>query len=243
MMRLQQSSPSVGWRRFAIRVLPYVMIAAAAVYVRRELLDCGFIADDYAQLGMLDGTYPLRRGAYELFTFSDGTPLEGQLLIDTGFYPWWSDPNVRIAMFRPLASVMTALDFRAFGNTASSYHIHSLLWWLLLLAAVAAAYRSWFPTRTAILAFALYAASNAHGLAVGWVCNRSAIVSSLLTLTALRIHVGWRKSESGVGRITAPVMYGLGLGFGEYALCGLGYLVAYEWRARIEPAGARSKSG
>jgi hypothetical protein len=201
---------------------------AIACWLRWDVLSAGFLSDDYAQLGMLDGAYPLPRSAWNLFSFSDGRPVESETLMRVGYYPWWADTHVRIAMFRPLASAMIALDFRLFGNAARGYHIHSMLWWVLLLALIARLFVRWLPPRTALLSFAMVACANAHGIAVAWICNRSAIVSLLLSLVALSFHVQGREGPSRWRRWLAAVVYGVALGFGEYALSAGAYLFAYE---------------
>lgn len=220
--------PKTDAGRRALRCLPYILIVIFVLYLRHELLQGGFIADDYAQLGMLDGTYPLHRSVYDLFTFSNGDAAEGRQLIDKGFYPWWADPTVRISMFRPLASLMTALDFKIFGSAPIGYHVHSFIWWLLLLWLVASCYHRWLPVRTAVVAFGLFAIANAHGLAVGWICNRSAIISMLFALAALRLHVQFRGSHQRSAWLSW-LLFALAIGFGEYALCTLGYFIAFEW--------------
>lgn len=210
--------------------LPALMFAIAlfGVWLRHESLSAGFFADDYAQLGMLDGKYPLERAPYDLFTFSDGSQAEGDTLIRTGFYPWWADPTVRVSMFRPLASLMTWLDFKLFGNDALGYHLHSLAWWLALVALAGALYRAWLGPTQAAIAFALYVCDESHGIALGWNCNRAAIISTLFSLLATRAYVTYCEQSQRRHLVSAACYYALALGFGEYALCGLGYILAYE---------------
>lgn len=215
-------------RRPGTRPWLYAALIVVACGLRWHALTAGFLSDDYAQLGMLDGAYPLHRSAWNLFSFSDGTTAEGETLIQAGYYPWWADPNVRISMFRPLASAMIALDFRCFGNTALGYHIHSMVWWILLLGLIAWMFECWLPPRTALLSFAIVACANAHGIALAWICNRSAIVSTLLALMALFFHVEGRERLSRWRYWFSVAMFGIALGFGEYALCGGAYLFAYE---------------
>jgi len=201
------------------------------LYVRREALWAGFFADDYAQLGMLDGTYPVQRAPYNLFSFSDGSKAEGARLMHAGFYPWWADPQVRLVMLRPLASLMIWCDYKLFGSDPFGYHVHSALWWFVMLATIAALFWRVLPVPQALVAFALLVCDEAHGVALAWICNRSALVSTSFSVIALLCYRHFRSSTaSGGARWLAAAMlsYSVALAFGEYAICALGYLAAYE---------------
>jgi hypothetical protein len=73
------------------RVLMFTLAIAVAVavggWVRRAAIDAGFWADDYAQLAMLEGTYPSPRLAWDLFHFLDGSRDDHQRLVDYGAFP------------------------------------------------------------------------------------------------------------------------------------------------------------
>src|SRR5262245_3851306 len=104
-------------------------IVAGALYLRRDALRVGFTVDDYAQLAMMRGVYPVPRSPLSLFTFSDGSAGEVRALRDSGFYPFWSRSDLRISMCRPLSSALMWLDLALFGLHAEGYQAHSLLWW------------------------------------------------------------------------------------------------------------------
>jgi hypothetical protein len=219
-----------------------LLFAGFGLFIRREVFVSGFFADDYAQLAMVDGTYPVPRAAYDLFTFSNGTPAEGERLMRSGFYPWWADPTVRVSMFRPLASLLTTLDFKLFGNQALAYHIHSAGWWLGLLLMVGFLYRRWLDPPRALLAFALYVCDEAHGIALGWICNRAALASTLLSLVSLWFYTQSRSTQRRRTLAAALLFYAVALGFGEYAVCALGYFLAYEWFHASEPLSQRARA-
>jgi hypothetical protein len=176
----------------------------------------------------LEGIYPLRRGVADLFDFSDGSQAESTRLIDSGFYPWWSDPQVRIAMFRPLASLMTALDHHWFGIDAFAQHVHSGVWWVLMLSVIALMYRELLALPYALIAFALLILDESHAIALAWVCNRSVFVSTAFGLIMLRCYLRHRANDSGSQLAGAAVAAAIAVGFGEYALCAFGYVLAYE---------------
>jgi hypothetical protein len=203
-------------------------VMVVGLYVRREALWAGFVADDYAQLGMLDGTYPVPRAPYNLFSFSDGSASEGFRLIRAGFYPWWADPEVRLVMFRPLASLMITLDHRLFGSDAFLFHVHSVVWWSVMLGTIAAFFRRMLPLPEALIAFVLLALDEAHGIALTWICNRAAFISIAFSVAALHRYVLHRRSGRPGLPLSAMALYTLAFGFGEYSVCLLSYLLAFE---------------
>jgi hypothetical protein len=228
-----QMQPAVDRYKHRLRNLQRYSLAIAAMmlfglYVRREALWAGFFADDYAQLGMLDGTYPVPRAPYDLFNFSDGSAAEAQKLMQSGFYPWWADPELRIAMLRPLASLMIGFDHRMFGNDAFLYHVHSVVWWFAMLGTVAMLFRRLLPMPQALVAFALLVCDEAHGVALSWICNRCAVVSTTFSLIALLCYIHFRRVGRRRWLVAAIATYSVAFGFGEYSICALGYLVTYE---------------
>ena len=207
----------------------YAVFAAlcitSALYLRREALSVGFVADDYAQIEMLEGHYPVPRASWDLFSFSNGSAAEGRLLIASGFYPWWADPELRIAMFRPAAGWDFALDHRWFGHDPFGYHLHSALVWCALLVACAWFFRACCARAEAYVAFGLLCACEALSQPLWWICNRAALYSTLFALLSL---LAYRRYRSHAGAVLVAGLYSLAFAFGEYAYCLLGYFVAYE---------------
>ena len=74
---------------------------------------------------------------------------------------------------------------------------------LVLLCVVAWLFRLWLAPSVAALAFLLFCCSNAHGLALAWICNRSAIIATLFTLLALHVYVRSRANFSWANRVVA----------------------------------------
>lgn len=201
---------------------------AAALYLRREALSVGFVADDYAQIDMLEGHYPVPRASWDLFSFSNGSAAEGRRLIESGFYPWWADPELRIAMFRPAASWEFALDHRWFGHDPFGYHVRSALVWCAFLAVCALFFRACCAGAEAYYAFALLCASEVLSAPLWWICNRAALYSTLFASLALLAYRRYRGGEGAGWALLVAGLYSLAFAFGEYAYCMFGYFVAYE---------------
>src|SRR4051794_30490625 len=48
---------------------------------------------------------PWAKPPLQLFSFYDGDPARTMALVDLGFVPWWTDPTLRVAFFRPLSAL------------------------------------------------------------------------------------------------------------------------------------------
>lgn len=232
------SGLALGDRRGARwSVVALAVLIAAAVMVRHQAFFTLFMADDIAQIAMLEGRYPVERSPLNLFSLSDGSVEEGRKLIDVGYYPWWSDPEMRLSMLRPLASALIWLDHTLFGHAPLLYHVHSMLWWVAMLVLVAVLFHRLLPPTVAVLAFALLSLDEGHGVAVGWLANRCALISAVFSLLGFLSYLRFRQG-AGVAAgepaafrwhvWTIAFWFALALAAGEYAVCIYGYVVAYE---------------
>ena len=214
---------------------------AAGLWLRWDALHIGFHGDDYVQMAMLRGKFPAPRSSLDLFRFADGSR-DGTKLIDFGYDPWWSEPNLKIAMFRPLSSGLIALDHRLFGPRPVHHHAHSLVWWVLTMLACAAFFSRVLPARVAALALVLFAIEEAHTVPVAWVANRSTLVSIAFGLLGLWIHVQYRQSTRVMPRVAEALVFCLALAGGEYAFSVLAYVLAFEVFASSGPPRERLKA-
>lgn len=231
--------PARAGRIYAVGAL---LLTALGFGLRYHGLLIGFAADDFAQLGMLNGDYLVHRAPWDLFTFSDGSLSDTKTLMHGGFYPWWAYPGVRLSMLRPLSSLLMWGDFALFGGDPLGYHLHSLLWWLLLLALVARLFYRLLPLPVALLAFAFFVVDESLGLPLGWIANRNAVISTLFGLCALLAYLRWREGGSRRDLLAVIVAMSIALGAGEYALCMLGFFLSYELLVAPGPLAARLRS-
>ncbi len=189
----------------------------------------GLAADDFVhELSLLGNANPFvgfRRSPLDLFRFA--FPSVNHTLVNEGVLPWWIDPEVRFAFFRPLASATHLLDHWLLGDNAVLMHLHTVLWHVLTLFAARALFRAVFgPGFVANLALALYALDDARGSPVAWVANRNELVACALSVWALTWHIESRKGRPVVGRL-APLALGLGMLASEGAIAVTAYLFAY----------------
>ncbi|MEX1368797.1 MAG: hypothetical protein AB1Z98_37060 [Nannocystaceae bacterium] len=213
------------WTRYWGWALVVLLVGLA---LRGRSLVAGFGMDDFAQLAMLDGTYPVPRAPWDLFSFSSGDPDEVHTLMSKGSLAWWSWPQLKLSAMRPLSSLLMWVDVQVFGHDPLGHHAHTLLWWSLMLGAAALLLRRLLPPRWAGLALLLYALDECHTYPIGWLANRNAIVSATFAFLALWAHVRHREDGWARGRWLAPLGLVLALSGGEYALCILPFFVLYE---------------
>lgn len=216
------------WRRTGYA--GYVALALAlGLGLRFETFQGTLLADDFDHYAMRAGIYPVERGALDAFDFVSGSAEERAVLDASGRLPWWAAPQLQLAVWRPFASALIAVDHGLLGGRPVLLHAHSMLWWALLVAAVALLLRTVLPLPIAALAVALYALDEAHGLPSGWIANRSALCAVGFVVLGLYFHA--RERVAGAPRHAAALSMpciALGLACGEHALAPLAYLVAFE---------------
>jgi len=147
---------------------------------------------------------------------------------DLGMLPWITNKDFEVSFWRPLGSLTHHLDFQLWPDSPALMHAQNLFWYALLIAAVALLYRRFCdPLWIAGLAAIVFAVDDAHGQAVGWIANRSAIIAALFAMLALYFQDRYRRDGYRAGAVLAALSLGAGLSSSEIALCGVGYLVAH----------------
>jgi hypothetical protein len=170
-----------------------------------------------------------RAHGIDLFQFASGSAEDNLRMMGSGsLLPWWSDPALKIAFFRPLSSLSHRLDYALWPQHSELMYAHSLLWHLLLLLLVQRLYAR-FETRasSASLAVWLYALNDAHGPVVSWLSNRNALLSAVGVVATLVLHDRARREGHGPSRLLAPASLALALFTGELGLSAWPYLIAH----------------
>lgn len=208
-------------------------VLAAGTIANRAALHAPLEMDDVAQRAMIEGRLTPRRGPFNLYDFVADD--NRAALLDRGVIPWWSDPNLVTRFLRPIPSVLVWLDHRLFGYGAFGPHALSLIWWAAAVIAAHVLYRTVLGTGTALAATAMFAFSPALAIPLAWAANRNVIVTLTFGALPLALYARWREGRrpaQGVMTVAAFIVSAL---TGEYALCLIGYLIAFELCRRAEP--------
>jgi len=207
-----------------------------------ELQFSSFMADDFIQLGVLEGVLPVNwLGPLNLYTISDGNAQHVQLLKDAGALPWFFDPGFKMAFFRPLSSAALVLDHTLFGLNPIGYRIHGVLWSLLLVVGVGELYSLVLQRAgladgqvavsqagpIATLALLLFTIAGIHGFFC-WTATRHIVIAAAVGVLALCSHVRWREQSWRPGRLLSVLGFVVALSASEAALGMIAYLLAYE---------------
>jgi hypothetical protein len=238
--RLESLMKGATTRRGAVLCIAIAtLLAATSVDSHRAL-------DDFVLALIARGegaTLGLDHGVLDLFTFTTGDPAQNRILMDAGLMlPWWTDPHLHIAFFRPLSSLTHLLDERLWGGSPALMHLHSLAWFAAMLGAAAFAFSRLETRALAGLSFVLFALDDAHGPVLSWIANRNALIATCFGCLALAFHDVWRQQKRPAFQWLATGAFVLGLLAGEFAIGALAYLAAYALYRDEGPARARLAS-
>lgn len=218
-------------------------IVLVAVAVGLPTLRLGLYLDDRWHRAMLLGDArwaPPPPSPLMLFSFAQGTPEEHRFLLDRGVLPWWTSPSLRMAFFRPVASLTHVLDYALWPRTPALMHLHSVAWYAALVAIVVALYRRILGRARAEpwiigLAALMYAVDVTHGIPIGWLANRNALCAATFGFGALYAYDARRS-------LLATVLLVLALGSGESALAIAPFFAAHALYLDPRPAHVRVRA-
>jgi hypothetical protein len=225
--------------RYAAWVVVAIGLALAAPAITAD-----FTADDHLHRVIErddPGIAGLHARPFDLFVFANGNPADTIELRNSGLFPWWVDPQLKLSFMRPLSSATHALDHALWPDSAPLQLAHNLVWHLLALVVAWRFFRRFVaPHWIAVLALALFAFDDARGPVVGWIANRNALVALCLAVPVLLVHDRWRRDGWAPGRYVAPILFAISLGAGESSVAILGYVAAHtlwldrgSWRHRV----------
>lgn len=206
-------------------------------------LGTGWFNDDFAQRLVLERAvpdYPLE--PWQLYEFTPPaapTPV----VVEQGYLPWFTDPELSMRFFRPLSSLTMAADHALFGRSALAAHLSSFAWLFALLVLVSRLHRRVLRAPEAAIATLVYGIAPGHAMAASWVAARHGLVGGSFAVLAILLHLAWRQDRRpgfGVGAIAALLA---GLLASEITLGAVVFIALYEglvrddaWRARLRAA-------
>lgn len=225
-----------------------LLLALCSFLLALPALTQGLYSDDWLHRMVLFGGGPFLAGDQPLLDFFAFIKLDephSRVWAEYGLAPWWTDPELQIALLRPLSALTQILDYRLFGEHFALHHLHSLLWAAFGVLAVSALYRRIYREEaglpvTAGLAALLYALDDAHAFPSAWLANRNALITVVFGALGFLAHVRWRREGRHRDLAHALLFLGLGLCAGEGTLGAMAYLGAWQlildkggWRRRL----------
>ncbi len=164
----------------------------------------------------------------DIFYFLDGDPQRTGRIVDLGWLPWWTYEWIHVAFWRPLASLTHWLDYHLWPDRPALMHAQSILWFGALVGAVTLLYRRFMGlTWIAGLAALLYAIDDAHGMPVGFLANRNALLAALCGALAILAHDRWRRERWHAGAVLGPLLLAASLLAAEAGITTCAYLAAH----------------
>lgn len=237
---------SQTWRRRIVWAWAAVL-TLLMVWVFGDALGVGFIADDLFQISMLEGLFGKFSVAH-LYAFAPGDAETNAAHVARGSLPWWTHPDFRFVMLRPLSSLLLAFDHWLWPRQPFVQHLHSALWVAVMLTVAFRLARATTTTFIAAAAITTFAFDETMTWMLAWLANRCAIVCTTFALGALLVRVG-DDAAFRAGRISKSfarrrwlelVLWMLAFSGGEYAVGGVAYFVGYQalgapgdWRRRL----------
>jgi hypothetical protein len=204
-------------------------LVLALVFGVWEIAFSSFMADDFMQLGVLEGVTPAAdwTGRFDLYTIADGNPAHLRAMQDAGLFPWFAPPDFEMRFFRPLSSALLVLDHAVFGLHPRGYRLHGVAWALVLVAAVGAILCRALPGRVGLLASIVFVLSGTHAIFC-WTAARHVVVAAALGSAALAAHLRWREDGWRAGRVWSVIGMAASIAASEAGLAVMVYLLAYE---------------
>ncbi len=218
------ASPSAPW-----------LAAGLALLFTAPALFNGIAVDDYIHRAVLLGLIEDARDyspLMALFSFLPDDPVARAWVEGQGLLPWWSHPELQVALWRPLSAATHVLDYRLWPDAFALQHAHSLLWYAAGVLVIAAVYREVHGVgATAGLAAVLFALEDAHAMAASWLANRNAVVALTLGGLVLLGHLRWDRLGGWWRYALAVTATPVALLAGEAALGAVAYVIAWQLAA------------
>ena len=216
-------------------------IAGLAIVLSLPSLTIGWLADDYAErwIAMHDQPMGLPGTIVGMQSYVTGEPEAHRYLAEHGVVPLWSSPDMKLCFWRVLSELTEWLDYQLWPDAPVVIHAHSIAWYGLLVLVASLLYRRLLSPTAGFIAALAFCMDPTHGVPVGWICDRYALISSMFGLLALMAHDAWRREGGLQQGSVAWGAFGLALLSGEIGIAALGYLVGYAVFAERGPVRQR----
>ncbi len=221
-----------GFRRVLAHPRFPWLAALIGVLLCLPALGGGLVGDDYLWWVLLQGVGPLVGELPPLLHVYNFIPggVDWQVLQGQGMVSWWADPDLSIALLRPVSVLTHVADHAVAPTGFVLQHAHSLFWYGLCILVVAWTYRRIHPGLGGVVGLAalLFAVEDAHAMNAAWLANRHALISMVVGSLAFMAHLRWRDTSGLAWLALALLTMTVGLFCGEATLGAAAYLVAWQ---------------
>ncbi|MCG8311574.1 MAG: hypothetical protein MI976_00015 [Pseudomonadales bacterium] len=200
---------------FNVFSIPAVSIPVlVSILLLFSTLNSGLMRDDYLHRALLMGEEVLPGLEFEafgpvdaamhLFSFSSKNLDMLPLAKEYGNVPWWTDDELHVNFWRPLAALTHWFDYQLWPDMPWLMHLHSLLWYLALGLLLGKWLQSLRVQGLALwVAMSLYMLDASHIHAIGWLANRNILIATCFGLLSLIQLRRWSRFQSVLdGKIT-----------------------------------------
>lgn len=207
-------------------------IIALGVLLVLPSLGAGLFADDYAHLLRLtqpalfpSSDFP---SLFQLFVFITDNPQWRELQYNYSLLPWWTDSQLQLVFFRPLAELSHAFDAAYLRTSIAAMHGHSIVWYSLLLLALYRFYQQVYHQQSLVLlSLLLFAVDASHGFTVAWLANRNALMAALFVLLSVFCFIQAKQRHYLAYLLLSSVCFILALLSAELGISALAIILVY----------------
>ena len=146
---------------------------------------------------------------------------------ELGMLPWWADDGLSIAFFRPLSSLLVAVDHLWLDGGGVWSHVHSALWYALAVLCAGRVLRLLLGAADARWATLLYALSSMHVLPLAFTAALHSLVTAVFALLSFEGSIRGLATGQRRFHLASLLAYVLALCAGETAIGILPLAIAY----------------
>ncbi len=216
---------------------PLSIIALTFVLCTPALF-AGYFGDDYMHHALLQESSPIQKpqdlSILGLFSFVNGDSARTLQLMDLGLLPWWTNPDLKYAFWRPISEITHWLDHKLWPSSPELMHAQNIAWYLLLLYLVHVLFKVSLPSKASVLsasapllAMLIYGLDSSHGFTVSWIANRNALIATTFGVSSLIFYIRWRNKDHYNNYILSLVFLCLSLLSAEFGISTCAYLGAF----------------
>jgi len=198
----------------------------------------GYFGDDYMHHALLQESSPIQKpqdlSLFGLFSFVNGDEARTRQLMDLGLLPWWTNPDLKYAFWRPISEITHWIDHRLWPSSPGLMHAQNIAWYLLLIYLAHILFKSSLPNKAStlsagipILAMLIYGLDSSHGFTVSWIANRNSLIAATFGVSSLIFYIRWYNQGHHSYYILSLIFLGLSLLSAEFGISTCAYLGAF----------------